>query len=111
MQMSMENGEMKRQQVADTAIVAWFTTDIPVSCGPGSYQSQLPGMVLEVDENNSQTIYKAVEVSPKVSLNKIKEPKDGKKMTAAEFIKERDKIMEEMRKNKPGNMQIRTMNW
>ena len=111
MQMSMENGEMKRQQVPDTtSIVAWFTTDIPVSGGPASYQGQLPGAILELDENNGQTLYKAIEVSPKVSLNKIKEPKDGKKMTAAEFNKERDKIMEEMRKNMPGNIQMRTTN-
>lgn len=111
MQMSMENGEMKRQQMPDTTtIVAWFTTDIPVSGGPASYQGQLPGVILELDENNGQTVYKAIEVSRKVSLNKIKEPRDGKKMTAAEFTKERDKIMEEMRKNMPGGMQIRTTN-
>jgi GLPGLI family protein len=110
-QMTMENGEMKRQQVADTAsIVAWFTTDVPVSGGPSNYQGQLPGLILELDENNGQTVYKAVELSPKVSLNKIKEPKDGKKMTAAEFDKERDKIMEEMRKNMPNGMQMRVRN-
>ena len=102
MQMTMENGEMKRQQVADTSsIIAWFTSDIPVSVGPATYQGQLPGLVLEVEENNGQTVFKAIEVSPKVSASKIKEPKDGKKLTAAEFDKERDKIMEEMRKNAP----------
>ena len=42
-----------------------------------------------------------------MSLNKIKEPKDGKKLTAAEFTKERDKLMEEMRKNMPnGSIRI-----
>lgn len=111
-QMSMENGEMKREQVPDTvSIVAWFTTDIPVAVGPGTYQGQLPGLILELEENNGRTLFKAVEVSPKVSLSKIKEPKDGKKITAVEFDKEREKIMEEMRKNMPnGNMRIRTMN-
>jgi GLPGLI family protein len=109
-QMTMENGEMKRQQVPDTvAIVAWFTTDIPVPSGP-SYQGQLPGLILELDENNGQTVYRAIEVSPKVSLNKIKEPRDGKKLSAAEFTKERDRIMEEMRKNAPNGLQFRMQN-
>jgi len=112
MQMTMENGEMKREQVPDTtSIIAWFTTDVPVSAGPATYQGQLPGLILEVDENNGRTVFKAVGISPKVSVNKIKEPKDGKKITAAEFDKEREKIFEEMRKNAPnGNMRIRTMN-
>jgi len=112
MQMTMENGEMKREQVPDTvSIVAWFTTDVPVAVGPATYQGQLPGLILELDENNGRTFFKAVEVSPKVSVSKIKEPKDGKKISATEFDKERDKVMEEMRRNVPnGQMRIRTMN-
>jgi GLPGLI family protein len=106
---TMENGVMKREEVADTAnIVAWFTTDIPVPAGPGAeYQGQLPGMILEMDVNNGRTVFKAVEVSPKVSVSKIREPRDGKKVTAAEFTKERDKLMEEMRRNMPSGNMIR----
>ncbi|MGZ5190776.1 MAG: GLPGLI family protein [Flavisolibacter sp.] len=105
--MTMENGQMKREEFPDTAkILVWFTTDIPVPAGP-DFQGQLPGAILEVDIDNGQTIYKAIEFSNKVSLNKIKEPKDGKKVTAAEFTKERDKLMEEMRKNMPnGSIRI-----
>jgi GLPGLI family protein len=107
--LSMENGEMKREPFSDTAqIVAWFTTDVPVPIGPAGYQGQLPGLILELDEGNGQTVYKAIEVSPKVNTSKIKEPKDGKKLTAAQFDKEREKVMEEMRKNMPSGMQIRT---
>lgn len=109
--MTMENGEMKREIVADTlTVIAWFTTDIPVAAGPGLYQGQLPGLILELEENNGQTFFKAVEVSSKVNSSKIKEPKDGKKITQAEFEMERDKVMEEMRKNMPNGMRIRTMN-
>ena len=110
-QISMENGEMKRQPVTDTSVViAWFSTDIPVPVGPGAeMQGQLPGAVLEVDINNGQTVIKAVEVSPKVNAGKIKEPKDGKKLTAAEFAKEREKLMEEMRKNMPAGGERRTI--
>lgn len=111
MQMVMENGEMKRQQVADTSsIIAWFTSDIPVSVGPGIYQGQLPGLILELEENNGQIVFKAVEISAKVNVSKIKEPKDGKKMTAAEFDQEREKMMEEMRKNMPNGMRMRVQN-
>ena len=78
--------------------------------GPTTYQGQLPGLILELDENNGRTFFKAVEVSPKVSVSKIKEPKDGKKITAAEFDKERDKVMEEMRRNMPNGNGVRTMN-
>ena len=105
--MSMENGEMKRTPIQDTAlVVAWYTTDIPVSSGP-DFQGQLPGMILEIDIANGQTVYKAIEISPKVNTAKIKEPKDGKKVTAAEFMKEREKIMQEMQKNMGGNDRIR----
>jgi GLPGLI family protein len=108
---TMENGQMKRETVADTvSIIAWFTPDVPVSAGPANYQGQLPGLILELEENNGQTVFKALEVSPKVNVSKIKEPKDGKKITQAEFEKEREKAMEEMRKNMPNGMRIRTTN-
>jgi GLPGLI family protein len=109
-QVSMENGEIKRTTVADTStIVAWFTTNFPVQAGPQEMQGQLPGLILELDVNNGRTVYKAVEISPKVSLSSIKEPKGGKKVTMAEYAKEQDKMMEEMQKNMPargGNLRI-----
>ena len=99
----MENGQIKREVVTDTVpVVAWYTTDIPVPAGP-DLQGQLPGLILELDVSNGRIITKAVEFSPKVAANKIKEPKEGKKVTAAEFIEERDKILDEMRKNRAGN--------
>ncbi|GAA4338866.1 GLPGLI family protein [Flaviaesturariibacter amylovorans] len=111
MAISMEaGGEMKRTPVADTStIVAWFSTDIPVTVGPGEYQGQLPGVILEVDVNNGRTVYKAVEISPKVSVAQIREPK-GKRYTQAQYEKERDRLMEEMRKNMPAGAQIRIQN-
>jgi GLPGLI family protein len=108
--MSMENGEMKRQQLPDTvSVVAWFTLQVPVPAGP-VFQGQLPGLILELEMNKGRTVYKAVEVSPKVNVAGIKEPKGGKRITAAEYNKERDKVMEEMRKNMPanGSFRIRT---
>lgn len=105
--MSMENGQMKRETITDTVpVVAWFTTEVPVPTGP-NYQGQLPGLILELDVNKGQNVIRAIEFSPKVATHKIKEPKDGKRLTAAEFTIERDKMMEEMRRNMPAGNVIR----
>lgn len=104
---TMENGEVKRELATDTLpVVAWYTTEVPVPIGP-NYQNQSPGLILELNVNNGQTVTKAIEFSPKVALNKIKEPKDGKRMTAAEISKERDKMMEGMRKHIPAGYVFR----
>ena len=108
---TMENGEMKREMVSDTsAIVAWFTTNIPVPAGPQEFQGSLPGLILELDANNGRAVYRAIEVSPKVNLSSIKEPKGGKRVTPAEFDKERDALLEELRKNNPGGNRVIRMN-
>lgn len=105
--MTMENGQFKREMVTDTVpVVAWYTTDVPVPAGP-DFQGQLPGLVLELDINKGQNVTKAIEFSPRVAVSKIRQPNDGKKMTAAEFSKERDKMMEEMRRNMPAGNVIR----
>ena len=101
--MTMDNGEAKREKVMDTLnIVAWFTNEIPGSFGPDMYQGQLPGTILEIDVNNGRTSYKAIEISPKVDVAKIKEPSKGKKATPEEFAKEREKMMQEMMQNNGG---------
>src|SRR5215471_13078309 len=103
MQMTMDNGKMERKEVGDTStIVAWFTSDIPVSAGP-EVQGQLPGLILGLNINDGRMVYKAVEISPKADLASIKEPTKGKKVTPAEFNDERNKMMDEMQKNNQGN--------
>src|SRR4029079_5082984 len=67
--MTMDNGKMEKREVDDTSnIIAWFTSDIPVPAGPGEYQGQLPGLILEMDVNNGRQVYKALEISPKADL-------------------------------------------
>ena len=101
MRMTMDNGSAKREKVMDTLnIVAWFATDMPGSFGPDTYQGQLPGTILELD--NGRTNFKAIEITPKTDIAKIKEPTKGKKVTQDEFNKEREKLMEEMQRNGPG---------
>lgn len=107
--MTMEDGKMERKDVTDTLpIVAWFTAAIPVSTGPGEYQGQLPGLVLEMDINNGKQTYKATAISEKADVAAIKEPTGKKHLTPEEFKKERDKMMKEMQENMGGgNRHIR----
>jgi GLPGLI family protein len=98
----MEDGAMKSREVADTSnIIVWFTLAIPVPAGP-EYQAQLPGLILGIDINDGHTVYKAVALTDQVDLLAIKEPTKGKKVTAAAFAIERDKIMANMQRNASG---------
>ncbi len=102
-EVSIDNGVMKNKEVNDTTnIVAWFTTDIPVSAGP-EFPGELPGLILALEMNNGSTVYKATEISEKPNLAEIKEPTKGKKVTPDEFKAEREKLMDEMRKNNEGD--------
>jgi GLPGLI family protein len=107
--MTMDDGKMERKEIQDTSnIVAWFTSDIPVSAGPGEYQGQLPGLILEMDVNNGRQTFVASSISEKADLALLKEPTGKKHYTPEEFRKERDKMMKEMEKNNQGgNRQIR----
>lgn len=111
MTMNIDNGKMERKEVDDTSnIVAWFTTDIPVSAGPGEYQGQLPGLILAMDINDGKQTFIAKEISDKADLSVIKEPKGKKHYTPDEFNKERDKMMEEMQRNNGGGNRVIHMN-
>ncbi len=105
--MNVDNGKMERRDVIDTAnIMAWFTTDFPVSAGPAEYQGQLPGLILEMDINSGRQTFKATSVTEKADLAIIKEPQGKKRYTPAEFRAERDKMMENM----GGNRRVIRMN-
>ncbi len=109
--MNMDNGKMERKEVSDTsAIIAWFTPDIPVSAGPAEFQGQLPGLILEMDLNEGKQTFKATDISAKADITAIKEPKSGKKVTPDQFKKETQKMMEEMQKNQEGRRSIRINN-
>ncbi|HEU5365755.1 MAG TPA: GLPGLI family protein [Hanamia sp.] len=105
-EMNIDNGVMSKKEVEDTSnIVAWFTSDIPVSAGP-EFPGQLPGLILALEMNKGQVVYKAIEISPSVDLARIKKPTKGKQVTPDEFKKEQQKLMEEMQKNNGGRGRI-----
>ncbi len=110
-QMTMDNGKMERKEVSDTSeIVAWFASDIPVSAGPGEYQGQLPGLILEMNIGNGRQVYTALEIKEKADLSDIKAPSGKKRYTQEEFRKERDKMMKEMQDNMGGGNRRIIMN-
>jgi GLPGLI family protein len=103
---NMDNGKLETVEVQDTAnITAWFTNSIPVSMGPGEYQGQLPGLILEMDVNNGRQTFKAISISEKADLTVIKEPTGKKRYTPEEYRKEMDKAMKERTQNMPGGGQ------
>jgi GLPGLI family protein len=75
-----------RQNERGQTIEAWYTESIPSPAGPEGFAS-LPGAILKVDINNGETVYKAISITDKVDKNDIKEPKKGKKIARAEYMK------------------------
>lgn len=104
----INNGKIEKKEMSDTSYIeAWFTTDIPVSTGPADYQGQLPGAILYLNINNGKMVYEAVEWSEKVNRNEIKEPKGAKRISAAEYKKEMQKMLDGMNN---GNRSIQISN-
>jgi len=104
--MQMTDGEMKRTEKVDTMnVIVWFTPAISIPAGP-EYQGQLPGLILETESRNGSVVCTAVEISPNVKVEEIKEPKSGKKITKAEYEKEVDELQKQMMER--GSMPART---
>ncbi len=89
---------MKATTVIDsTNVVAWFTPEIPVSGGPGTYGG-LPGLILVLDVDDGKRTYAARSIELGVSLpdGEWVRPDDGKKVTRAEYNKIVEEKMKEM---------------
>lgn len=99
-------------QDTSKTVVAWFTPQIPVSNGPGSYH-KLPGMILELDINEGKRTLLAEKVT--LTPNEkgtITKPKKGKKVSRAEYekiVEEKTKEMEEQMGGS-GSFQIQVRN-
>ena len=93
--------ELKR---GDDKITAWFTSEIPVSAGPGEFYG-LPGLILAVEVNGETTfLAKSVELNPPQN-GELSKPDDGKEVTPKEFdkiIAMKIKEYNEMQKTKGG---------
>lgn len=88
--------EATRADTAGRKTAVWFTPQIEIAAGPALFNN-MPGMVLEVNENDGQRIItaKSVEFTP-INTKDLAKPSEGKKVTAEEFdeiVKEKMKEM------------------
>jgi GLPGLI family protein len=88
--------EATRTDPEGKKIAVWFAPQIEIPLGPGLYNN-LPGMVLEVVEDEGKRVITAKEVLfTAVNAKELARPSDGKKVTADEFdeiVKEKMKEM------------------
>ena len=81
----------------DNKITVWYNPEIPVSHGPNQYWG-LPGLIMEVNENNIIILCSKVVLNPKDKKN-IKAPKNGKiiSQSAYDLMEEKqyDKLKDE----------------
>ncbi|WP_396179098.1 GLPGLI family protein [Flavobacterium sp.] len=89
----------KMEEPKDKVIVAWYTPEIPVSFGPNNYWG-LPGLILEINEENLVVLCSKVVLNSKEKL-KIKRPNTGDKVSKKEFDRIQKKKMDSM-KNEDG---------
>lgn len=91
----------------ETELVVWYAENIPVSFGPDNY-SGLPGVIMEIDQDNGATVTTAVEVSAKYPKKELVAPTKGDKMNRAQFQENMQKLMQEMQRG--GGMRMGGMN-
>jgi GLPGLI family protein len=87
-------------------VVAWYTEDIPCSSGPEAWGG-LPGLILELDINDGDVRYSAVEIGTELKNELVKLPSGGKKISRAAF----NKMIEEERgpEERSGRVIIRSI--
>jgi len=81
----------KVNDTTDAKVVAWFTYQIPISNGPALYDG-LPGLILQLNDNNYTYLCTKIEFSMKEK--KIKKPRGGKIVNQLAF----DKVLEKKKK-------------
>ncbi|MDF0715704.1 GLPGLI family protein [Muricauda sp. 334s03] len=78
----------------EQTITAWFTPDIPVGQGPGSYWG-LPGLILEVNDGRTAILCSKIVLNPDEEIE-IVQPKRGKEVSQAEYNQILAEKMKEM---------------
>jgi GLPGLI family protein len=81
----------------ETELVVWYAEGIPVSFGPEGY-SGLPGVIMEIDQDNGANVMTAVEVSAKYPKKELVAPSKGEKMNRAQFQENMQKLMQDMQR-------------
>ena len=84
-QFGRQSTEDSKPKMKTVNITAWFTPQIPVSTGPYKHGG-LPGLILEINTNNTTLLCTKVVMNPKEKM-KIKVPSKGTIVTADEYSK------------------------
>lgn len=102
-----EDDEKKPQDATKEArkITAWFTPSIPVQAGPENF-GNLPGLILELDINDGDTVFSLDKLELKELETKIEEPTKGKEVTREEYRKIVREKMKEMREQGGGGFRV-----
>jgi GLPGLI family protein len=83
-EIKMIDGEVKEEKgIKKRTIIAWYTTDIPISNGPKNYGG-LPGLILEVNDGNETIMCSELVLNPSKTID-IKEPTKGKQVSRKKF--------------------------
>ena len=85
----------KKEDVKMLAVTAWYTPQIPVSSGPGTYFG-LPGLILEINEGRTTMLCTEIVMNPAETIE-IKKPTKGKEVNREEYNKIVKKKSEEIR--------------
>lgn len=75
-----------KPQTKEVDVVAWYADNIITPAGPENF-GQLPGAILQLDIDNASTVYTATQVKKTVDAKDLKEPKKGKVVSRAEYMK------------------------
>tara|TARA_B100000780_G_scaffold257937_1_gene208032 strand:+ start:84 stop:947 length:864 start_codon:yes stop_codon:yes gene_type:complete len=80
----MIDGEVKEEkETIKRTVVAWYTSDVPVSNGPSNYGG-LPGLILEVNDGDLTIMCSELVLNPSKTID-IKEPTKGKIVSREKF--------------------------
>ena len=93
-QANAESSPETAEASKEIEVVAWYTPEIPISNGPGSYWG-LPGLILEVQEGRTTLLCNKIILNAE-DKEEIKAPTKGKKVSQEEFDDIAKKKVEEL---------------
>lgn len=92
-------------QEKEVEVVAWYAEDLLSPVGPEN-NGGLPGVILQLNVNDGETVFTAIELKKEANKKTVKPPTKGKKITNQEYAKLMQEMMENMQQG-GGNRMMR----